>query len=176
MTANPQLENTLNVMRTDAIRINSVSSMRSNRDPQSQLSTVLGPRFEPAAEPGGDTLNQEMHSLFPCSLRSVFKRCRQLCSSPASPVRRRLEAVAHGRRRDHKTTVDQTLIRGLVMQPAAARQGTQAGLALMARGPQAPRKREEATRPSAAAFSAGHGRRYARGIVIGWPRPCIAAG
>lgn len=37
----------VNVMRTDAIWINSVSSMRSNRDPQSQLSVVSGPRNQP---------------------------------------------------------------------------------------------------------------------------------
>ena len=38
---------------------------------KSQFSVVAGPGFEPAAEPVGDSLNQEMHSLFPCS-NSLF--------------------------------------------------------------------------------------------------------
>ena len=61
----------VNVMRTDTIWTNSVSSMRSNPDSQSPLSAVLGPRFDPVAEPVGYSLNQEMHSQFPCS-NSLF--------------------------------------------------------------------------------------------------------
>ena len=38
---------------------------------KSQLSVVVGPRIEPAAEPVGDSLNHEMHSLFPC-FKSLF--------------------------------------------------------------------------------------------------------
>ncbi len=47
------------------------------------------------------------------SLMSIFKLCSQRYSSLVSRVRRKLAAIAHGRRRNDKTTVDQTLIRGL---------------------------------------------------------------